>query len=126
MLSRRHFFGALAGSAAVASAATVTRAKELPDPKGWTLRWSGWREPVNQDVKLGFWTAVPLYKLANPRHDFYVSTTLGFIGPMPELGVIDMTRYDHNAPVSPRDSERKFEAAKAWARKRLIEKLESL
>ncbi len=124
MISRRNFFGAMAGSAALAS--TVSAAPVEKTVKGWTIEWGDWRTPPNQYVRVGVWVAYPLYQLADHRHAFYVSTTLGFVGPMAECAVIDFTRYDKTAPILPNEPERKFEAAKAWARENLVKKLESL
>lgn len=93
--------------------------------RGWSLQWSGWREPANQYVRVGFWVATPLDK-HDPHHDCVVSTTLGFVGPMPEGAMIDLYRYDRQAPILPSESAQRFAAAKAQARQNLVTTLESL
>jgi hypothetical protein len=73
-LNRRGFLGLLGGVAAVAPVATPEADADLQRRGLWTFRWHGWREPVNQAVTIGFWTAT--------RSDFaygWYATTGGYV-----------------------------------------------
>jgi len=39
----------------------------------WTITWSGWREPSNQPIVIGYWLA---FKAAAPE-PFWCATTMG-------------------------------------------------
>lgn len=125
-MNRRAFFGALAGTAALAAAPANTGEHQVC---GWRIEWSGWREPVNQFVKIGFWIARrdPMPdSLPWEEYPCFYSTTLGVVEGCRDLYVLDMTRADRNAPILPTEPAIKFDAAKAWARQRLVETLEAL
>jgi hypothetical protein len=89
-LNRRGFLGAL-GAAATLGA---TGARASADPlasrfsyHGYDVAWSGWRESVNQDVTVGFWTA------RHADHDRMVyATTMGVVGTAREMDVLDISR----------------------------------
>ncbi len=121
-MNRRAFFGALAGGAAVASAVTLADSH----PTGWRLEWSGWREPANQHVKVGWWIARrdPMPEtLPNDLYPCYYATTLGVVSGSRDMYTLDLTYQDRSAPILPHEPAVKFEAAKAWARQRLLEEL---
>lgn len=127
MMNRRHFFGTLAGSAALASVPLLTTAE--PFVKGWVIRWNGWREPENQLVRVGVWSAVrdPMPEtLPEYAYPIIYSTTLGVVRGCFECQMIDFSREDMSAPVSIHEPEIRFTAAKAWALQRLVKALESL
>jgi hypothetical protein len=42
---------------------------------GWTITWSGWREPANQPIAIGYWLA---FKPEEPE-PFWCATTMGTI-----------------------------------------------
>lgn len=126
MISRRGFFGALAGASALAGAQVAASERVVP---GWIIEWGGWREPANQYVRVGFWMA-----RRDPMPDtlpqgvwpYYYATTLGVVEGCGVAYALDMTRTDKNAPWLPHEPARKFEAAKAWSRQLLVAQLESL
>lgn len=126
MISRRGFFGALAGSAALAATNVGAGERSVP---GWVIEWGGWREPSAQYVKFGFWMARRDPMPTDYDYDeypYYYSTTLGIVEGARKAYVLDVSIQDRDAPLLPHEPAVKFEAAKAWARERLIKKLESL
>ena len=122
MFSRRMFLGAVSGVAAVAAVTIAPLDQSVP---GWQIHWSGWREPHNQFVKFGFWVARQ-HPMPEDNPLGYYSTTLGAVGEQLEFDAIDVSRWDRTAPIRPSEPAERFDAAKAWARARLMTKLESL
>jgi hypothetical protein len=120
-MNRRVFFRVFSG---VPVTALVDRAT-APRPDafsyhGWRVRWSGWRHSPNQIVQMGFWSAH-----RHPNDQSPYATTLGVVSSVPELGEINWTRLDHHVPYNPAiHTEIQFEAAKEWARQRLLAALD--
>lgn len=128
-LTRRGFFAAFPLSALAAS---VEASPKPPDSEhvihGWRVRWSGWREPANQLVRVGFWFAVPpeSFQPADGDRRGICCTTTGEMQRVQDVSVINFARFDSSWPVSVLESDAKFEQAKIrayravelWIRKR--------
>lgn len=96
-----HRFGI--GVSAIAIAAQPGHAESHPDRftfNGWDVRWSGWREPVNQAMTFGVWIAWPTSHHEPQALAHYATTLNGYGGRLAELAVMD-TVWDHAWP-SPR------------------------
>lgn len=95
-------------------------APDWDDCHGCHIVWSGWREPVNQAVRVGFWAA------RRPGSETYCyATTLGTTGVAGASDVIDLSWADRSAPINPLfDAPERFEAAKQQAKARLVEFLQ--
>lgn len=72
---------------------------------GWEIHWSGWREPANQDVKLGFW-------MGHKGEALKVATTFGLVGDTHSLNLLNMTRQPGWPIITARTPESDAESVK--------------
>lgn len=82
-MKRRDMLGRLCGLAALTTPVVVETAKTFLSP--WV--WSGWRQPVNQDIHFGWW-AVDIPK-RETGVDLLLSTTGGMVYETTEGCVVD-------------------------------------
>lgn len=93
-MERRGFLGLLG---AFATAGAVGTVPSRPDPDAFTyhgvaIRWCDWREPVDQNVSVGFWVA---HVAPDERgRDYLISTTLGNLDRYREMDRIFLTRQN--------------------------------
>lgn len=104
-MHRRDFLqtagGILASSAVWTPAAIADQLdershEEVPNEfsvHGWRVRWGGWRQPMNQLVMLGIWTAAPDAGIGPDSGLLWVSTTLGACDQFRAFDVFDTTFY---------------------------------
>lgn len=116
MNRRRFLCGTLAGSASLALAKVPDVGPNEFVYRGWRVRWRGWIEPVNQNVRVGVW-------LASGRGGFWYSTTMGVTHRANELDVMDLSRAGDGVVLTGFSSEVECAAAKEAARVRLLRAL---
>ncbi len=128
-VSRRSFLAGLIATAPIAASVGAASSDGEHVINGWRVRWSGWREPANQLVRVGFWVGLPPSSFQPPDGDargIYCSTT-GAHGRYVDGYTLDCSRWDSSWPVSSvRHSDSEFNVAKAraldtveiWIRKR--------
>ncbi len=131
MFSRRGLLKRILGGAPVAvvashAALTSTRNDDDFTVNGIRVRWTGWKEPANQDVRFGAYVTGPEVTVTDgfyPRKVCIASTTLGLISEFPELGVFNTTAMDGWPFSLTLHTHDEFEAAKRRARVAIIDRL---
>lgn len=120
-MNRRGFLGLVGGTVAAVAVAGRAQAAEQPDAfvyRGWDVRWRGWREPVNQNIAIGIWSAIRGEEMVS-------STTLGVVQKHGELDVIDCTRMRGVVLVNSHTADAVRRKSKADARGRLLKDLDA-
>lgn len=101
-MTRRTFLSrcGLGVSAAALASQAVTAESSYPDRftyRGYDVRWTGWREPMNQALVFGAWFAWPSTQRESWPVGHVATTMAGYVGTVHELDVFD-THYDRQWP----------------------------
>lgn len=92
-MDRRRFMAALTGGVVMGGVSIAARQRYADRFRwnGYDIEWRGWREPANQFVTVGSWSA------AN-SDTWWVATTMGACHRYREFDMIDMSRR-HGWPI---------------------------
>jgi hypothetical protein len=94
--TRRGFLGVLGAAGAVGAVVPPTVNAEANEftYRGWTVRWSGWREPVNQMLVFGYWSAE-----RGERDEVIAATTTGTVRAYHPCHTMDLSLERGWAPI---------------------------
>jgi hypothetical protein len=120
-ITRRGFLGALGAAGTMATSVAVPANAEADEfqYRGWTVRWSGWREPINQMLVFGYWSADRA-----ERDEIIAATTTGTVRAYHPCHVMDLSLEPGWAPLKAWDKPETRDALRARARRLLLADLD--
>lgn len=94
-VTRRGFLGVLsvAGAVGAVAATSPAAAADAFTYRGWQIHWSGWREPPNQLLIIGYWSAS-----CGERDAIVAATSTGTVGDYHPCYTLDCT-IEHGWPA---------------------------
>jgi hypothetical protein len=105
--------GALATAGAVGASAAPRTDPDAFVYHGVAIQWCDWRDPPNQNVSVGFWTAHVAPDAWG--RDYLIATTMGHLGRYCEMSAIDLTLQRDWPLISARSTKTERAAVKARA-----------